>query len=157
MNIDFTVNGRAWGVEIAPGESLMELLRRLGYKSVKNGCNNGDCGSCTVLLNGRAVNSCLVLAAKADGAAIGTIEGLTAGGELHPLQRTALDLGAVQCGFCTPGMLLLAADLLAANPRLDEAELRRELSGNYCRCTGYVKQVEAILAAAAEMREAAGA
>jgi len=155
MTIDFAVNGRRRVVEIDPGESLMSLLRRLGYKSVKNGCDNGDCGSCAVLMDGRAVNACLVFAAKADGAAVQTVEGLAAGGELHPLQRTALDLGAVQCGFCTPGMLMLAADLLASNPRIEEAELRRALSGNYCRCTGYVKQVEAILAAGAEMEEAA--
>ena len=156
ITIDFSVNGHRWVIRAAPGDSLMDLLRRLGYKSVKNGCDNGDCGSCSVLLDGRAVNACLVFAAKADGTAVTTIEGLAADGDLHPLQRTALDLGAVQCGFCTPGMLMLAADLLACNPQIDESELRRALAGNYCRCTGYVKQVEAILAAAAEMQEAAG-
>jgi aerobic-type carbon monoxide dehydrogenase small subunit (CoxS/CutS family) len=156
MIIDFSVNTRRRVIEVAPGESLINLLRRLGYKSVKNGCDNGDCGACAVLLNGRAVNACLVFAAKADGGAVTTVEGLATDAELHPLQRAALDLGAVQCGFCTPGILMLAADLLTTNPHIEEPELRSALSGNYCRCTGYVKQVEAILAAAAEMREAAG-
>jgi len=132
----------------------MDLLRRLGCKSVKNGCDDGYCGTCAVLLDGRAVNACLVFAARAAGCRVQTLEGLGGEGVLHPLQRTALDLGAVQCGFCTPGIIMTSLDLLARNPRPTEHEVRDALAGNYCRCTGYVKPVEAVLAAAAEMREA---
>jgi aerobic-type carbon monoxide dehydrogenase small subunit (CoxS/CutS family) len=155
MNVDFTLNGTRRTVDADPGESLMDLLRRIGCKSVKNGCDNGDCGSCAVLLDGRAVNACLVFAARAAGRRVETLEGLAREGVLHPLQRAALDLGAVQCGFCTPGIVMTALDLLAHNPRPSEHQVREALAGNYCRCTGYVKPVEAILAAAAEMREAA--
>ena len=155
MTITLTVDGIPRTAEISAGESLMDVLRRLGFKSVKNGCDNGDCGSCAVLLDGRAVNACLVFAVKADGCRISTVESLATAGSLHPLQRTAVDLGGIQCGFCTPGILILAADLLTTNARPSETEVREVLSGNYCRCTGYTKQVEAILAAAAEMREGA--
>lgn len=147
MKATLTIDGRAVPAEIDPGESLMDVLRRLGHASVKNGCDRGDCGSCAVLLDGRAVNACLVFAAKADGRSITTIEGLA---PLHPLQRAALDSGAVQCGFCTPGMLLTAIDLLEWSPNPTEEEVREALAGTYCRCTGYVKPVEAILAAAQE-------
>ncbi|HEX5630499.1 MAG TPA: (2Fe-2S)-binding protein [Acidimicrobiia bacterium] len=153
MNLRLTIDGTAVETLIDPGESLMALLRRLGHTSVKNGCDHGDCGSCAVLIDGRAVTACLVFAAQMDGATITTIEGLEGPGGLHPLQFTALDEGAVQCGFCTPGMLLAALDLLGANPDPTEAEVRRALAGSYCRCTGYVKPVAAILAAAAVMRE----
>jgi aerobic-type carbon monoxide dehydrogenase small subunit (CoxS/CutS family) len=153
MDIGLSVDGREHEARISPGESLMEVLRRLGYKSVKNGCDRGDCGSCAVLLDGRAVNACLVFAAKADGKAVTTAESMDDRGDLHPLQTTSLDLGAVQCGFCTPGILMLATDLLAINPDPSEAEVREALTGNFCRCTGWVKPVEAILAAAALMRE----
>ena len=105
MNIDFMLNGAPRTVEADPGESLMDLLRRLGLKSVKNGCNDGYCGACAVLLDGRAVNACLVFAARADGCRVDTLEGLGHEGVLHPVQRAALDLGAVQCGFCTPGIV----------------------------------------------------
>ena len=145
MKVELTIDGRGGAAEIDPGESLMDVLRRLGHASVKNGCDRGDCGSCAVLLDGRAVNACLVFAAKADGADITTVEGLAA---LHPLQRAVLDSGAVQCGFCTPGMLLTAIDLLERSPNPTEGEVREALAGTYCRCTGYVKPVEAILAAA---------
>jgi aerobic-type carbon monoxide dehydrogenase small subunit (CoxS/CutS family) len=151
--VDITVDGIRRAASIDPGESLMDLLRRLGHKSVKNGCDNGDCGACSVLLDGRAVNACLVFAAKANGRSVRTAESLASPGVLHPLQRAFLDLGAVQCGFCTPGMLVLAADLLARNPHPTETEVREALQGNFCRCTGYVKPVEAILTAAADMRE----
>jgi carbon-monoxide dehydrogenase small subunit len=153
MDIQLIVDGRTHEAAVLPGESLMDVLRRLGYKSVKNGCDRGDCGSCAVLLDGRAVNACLVFAVKAHGSRITTAESLDHGGELHPLQSTSLDLGAVQCGFCTPGIFMLALDLLAVNPDPTEAEVREALTGNYCRCTGWVKPVEAILAAAAVMRE----
>jgi aerobic-type carbon monoxide dehydrogenase small subunit (CoxS/CutS family) len=151
--VDITVDGIRRSAPIDPGESLMDLLRRLGHKSVKNGCDNGDCGACSVLLDGRAVNACLVFAAKVNGRSVRTAESLASPGVLHPLQRAFLDLGAVQCGFCTPGMLVLAADLLARNPHPTETEVREALQGNFCRCTGYVKPVEAILTAAADMRE----
>jgi aerobic-type carbon monoxide dehydrogenase small subunit (CoxS/CutS family) len=151
--VDITVDGIRRSAPIDPGESLMDLLRRLGHKSVKNGCDNGDCGACSVLLDGSAVNACLVFAAKVNGRSVRTAESLASPGVLHPLQRAFLDLGAVQCGFCTPGMLVLAADLLARNPHPTETEVREALQGNFCRCTGYVKPVEAILTAAADMRE----
>jgi carbon-monoxide dehydrogenase small subunit len=147
MRLEMVVNDSARLTEIDPGESLMDVLRRLGYKSVKNGCDNGDCGSCTVLLDGRAVNACLVFAARAAGRQITTIEGFAAD-DLHPVQQAMLDLGGIQCGFCTPGMVMLAVDLLRRHPHPSEARVRAALAGNFCRCTGYVKQVEAILAAA---------
>lgn len=151
MRIVMSVDGRRTEVDIDPGESLMDVLRRSGYTSVKDGCDRGDCGSCAVLLDGRAVNACLVFAAKADGREIGTIEGI-ATDDLHPLQSASLDAGAVQCGFCTPGILLTALDLLERVPDPTEEEVREALAGNFCRCTGYVKPLEAILEAAARMR-----
>ena len=147
MRVSLTVDGVARDVDVDPGASLMDTLRSLGYASVKNGCDNGDCGSCAVLLDGRAVNACLVFTAHADGRAVTTVEGLI---DLHPVQRTMLDMGGIQCGFCTPGMVMLAVDLLEHSADLDEDRVRDALAGNYCRCTGYVKQVEAILAAAEE-------
>ncbi len=154
MKISLTVNRARREVEIDPGEMLLELLRREGYKGVKKGCGSGDCGACAVLLDGRAVNSCLVLAAKADGREVLTIEGLSEGGALHPLQEALLDEGAVQCGYCTPGMTIAAFDLLLHRPEPSEEEIREGISGNLCRCTGYVKQVRAIQVAAARMKEA---
>jgi aerobic-type carbon monoxide dehydrogenase small subunit (CoxS/CutS family) len=154
MKVELTIDGKRIGTSIDPGESLMDVLRRLGYTSVKNGCDRGDCGSCAVLVDGRAVNACLVFAAQLDGAAVTTVASLEGAGGLHPLQFTALDGGAVQCGFCTPGILMTALDLIEHNPEPTEAEVRRALAGSYCRCTGYVKPVAAILTAAAQMREA---
>ncbi len=154
MNITLTVNGSTRRVTVHPGETLMEILRRDGFKGVKNGCAAGDCGSCAVLLDGRAVNSCFVFAAAAEGRAVTTVEGLEADGTLHPLQRAFLDDAAIQCGFCTPGMLMVAAELLARNPDPTEAEIREALAGNLCRCTGYVKPVQAIATAAWMLREA---
>jgi len=153
VNLRFTVDGVPTTVVIAAGESLMDVLRRIGKTSVKNGCDRGDCGSCAVLVDGRAVNACLVFAGQVDGTAVGTAEGLAHDGELHPLQSAAVEGGAVQCGFCTPGMLMLAVDLLSRNPEPDEAEVRSALSGSFCRCTGYVKPIEAILAAAGTLLE----
>ncbi len=151
MNIELTVNGVRREFTIAPGETLLELLRRTGYKGVKKGCEAGDCGACAVLLDGRAVNSCLVLAAKVDGHTVITVEGLADDGTLAPLQEAFLDTGAVQCGYCTPGMLIAATDLLNRNPRPSEEEIKEGLSGNLCRCTGYVKQVEAVKLALTRM------
>ena len=152
MNIELTINGIRREFEIAPGETLLELLRRAGYKGVKKGCEAGDCGACAVLLDGRAVNSCLVLAAKADGHSVVTVEGLAEDGKLTLLQDAFLDAGAVQCGYCTPGMLVAATDLITHNPDPSEAEIKEAISGNLCRCTGYVKQVEAIKLAVQRMK-----
>jgi carbon-monoxide dehydrogenase small subunit len=152
MRIDLTVNQRVIEQEIHPGESLLELLRRLGFVGVKNGCEAGDCGACTVLLNGRAVNACLVFAAKAHGSAITTVEGLAEGETLHPAQQAYLDEGAVQCGYCTPGMLMTTIDLLSRNPTPNDDEIRHAIAGNLCRCTGYEKQVVAIRKAAEAMK-----
>jgi len=154
MRITLAVNGTRRTFDAHPGETLLELLRREGYVGVKKGCGSGDCGACTVLLDGRAVNSCLVLAGKADGSDVLTIEGLSQGGALHPLQEAFLDEGAVQCGYCTPGMILAALDLLTHHPDPSEEEVREGISGNLCRCTGYTKELRAILVAAAKMREA---
>jgi aerobic-type carbon monoxide dehydrogenase small subunit (CoxS/CutS family) len=146
--IEVKVNGEARRWNIAPGDLLLDALRREGYFGVKRGCEKGECGACTVLLDGKAVNSCLAFAARVDGCEILTIEGLAQGDRLDPLQEAFLDAGAVQCGFCTPGMILNARALLMSNPNPTEAEVRDALSGNLCRCTGYVKPVEAVLAAA---------
>ena len=153
MKITLTVNGRRRELEIAAGETLLEVLRYAGYKSVKKGCGSGDCGACAVLLDGRAINSCLCLAAKADGREVVTVEGLAKEQKLHALQEAFLEQGAVQCGYCTPGMLIAAADLLSHTPEPSEEEIRQAISGNLCRCTGYVKEIEAIKVAAGRMRE----
>ncbi len=156
MTISLSINGKRKTFRIDAGESLLDVLRREGFVSVKVGCHTGDCGACAVLLNGRAVNSCLVLAAKADGAEILTVEGLANGERLHPLQEAFLDRGGVQCGYCTPGMIISAYDLLSRNPDPSDEEIREAISGNLCRCTGYVKQIEAIRAAGERMRSGDG-
>ncbi len=147
-----TINGKKRTLTIDPGEKLLDVLRREGYMGVKKGCGAGDCGACAVLFNGRAVNSCLVFAAKAEGAEILTIEGLATGEVLHPVQEAFLQEGAVQCGYCTPGMVMATIDLLSRNPDPSEPEIREALSGNLCRCTGYVKQVNAVQRAAEWMK-----
>ncbi len=153
MKITLTINGRERIFEADPGMKLLELLRREGYMGVKKGCGAGDCGACAVLLDGRAVNSCLVFAARADGCSILTIEGIADGGSLHPVQTAFLTEGAIQCGYCTPGMVIATVDLLSRNPELTEGEIREALSGNLCRCTGYVKQVRAVHRAAELMKD----
>lgn len=153
MKITLTINGTRRELEIAAGETLLEVLRQLGFKGVKKGCGSGDCGACAVLLDGRAINSCLCLAAKADGREVVTVEGLAKEQKLHALQEAFLEEGAVQCGYCTPGMLIAAADLLSHTPEPSEEEIRQAISGNLCRCTGYVKEIEAIKVAAGRMRE----
>ena len=151
MQIEFTVNGKAVALEIEPHLRLVDVLRdRLGLKGAKEGCGEGECGACTVLMDGRAVLSCLVLAVQARGHSIVTVEGLAQGDTLTPLQRSFIDHGAVQCGYCTPGMLLSATALLGENPTPDEEQVRQAIAGNLCRCTGYTKIVEAILAAVQE-------
>jgi aerobic-type carbon monoxide dehydrogenase small subunit (CoxS/CutS family) len=157
MKITLQLNGQAREIAFQPGETLMETLRRVGVMSVKNGCAHGDCGSCTVLLDGRAVTSCLLFTAQAQGHALTTTEGLESGDGLHPLQQALLDAGGVQCGFCTPGVLMAAADLLGRTPDPSEHDIRVALAGNYCRCTGYVKIVEAVHEAAAALRGGGGA
>ena len=146
--IALTVNGARCSVETELGETLLEVLRREGMKSVKLGCDTGDCGACAVLLDGSAVDSCMVLAVTADGRDVTTVEGLEHDGYLHPLQQAMVNAGGVQCGFCTPGILMSGIDLLSRNPDPTEDEVKEALAGNLCRCTGYVKQVDAVLAAA---------
>ncbi len=141
-----TVNGQKKCFTIAANDILLDVLRREGYTGVKKGCGTGDCGACTVIVNGKAVNSCMMMAAQADGADVTTIEGLTREGELHPLQQSFLDHGAAQCGFCIPGMLLSAKAFLDENPKPTRAQVREAILGNLCRCTGYKKQVDAIMA-----------
>ena len=152
MKLSLTINGVPKSVTADAGETLLAILRHEGYVGVKKGCGAGDCGACAVLLNGHAVNSCLVLAAKADGAEIITVEGLASSDGLHPLQEAFVDEGAVQCGYCTPGMLMSAIDLLTRNPDPSEDEIKEAISGNLCRCTGYAKQIRAIQIAAQRMR-----
>jgi carbon-monoxide dehydrogenase small subunit len=150
MKITLTVNGEAREAEVWAGESLLTALRdRLGLPGSKNACEQGECGSCSVLLDGTLVCACLVLAAQADGHEVVTVEGLAAGDGLHPVQDAFLETGAVQCGFCTPGLVVAAADLLQDNPDPSDDEIREALSGNLCRCTGYAKILDAVRMAAA--------
>jgi aerobic-type carbon monoxide dehydrogenase small subunit (CoxS/CutS family) len=155
LQIELTINDKTYQPEVDAGETLLELLRRLGFKSVKFACGTGNCGACTVLLDGRPVMSCLMLAAQADGRSVTTVEGLSTDGGLHPLQQAFMELGAPQCGFCTPGMLMAAVGLLSENPDPTREEVREAISGNICRCSGYVKVVDAVIAAAKLMREGA--
>jgi len=148
--IKLRVDGQDREIMVEPRQTLLDTLRYdLGLTGTKEGCGDGNCGSCTVLLDGQAVNSCLVFAIEVDGHEITTIEGLYKGGKLHPLQQSFIDEGAVQCGFCTPGMILTAKALLDSNPHPTEAEVRLAIAGNLCRCTGYDKIVRAILKVAA--------
>ena len=149
MRIELTVNGERLEADVWEGESLLFALReRLGLPGSKNACEQGECGSCSVLLDGQLVCSCLVLAAQADGHEVVTVEGLAHGDELHPVQDAFVRAGAVQCGFCTPGLVVAAADLLQRVPRPSDDEIREALSGNLCRCTGYQKILEAVRTAA---------
>ncbi len=152
--IQLTVNGESVEAAVEPNRTLVQVLREdLGLTGTKHGCGLGDCGACTVILNGKPVNSCLVLAVQAAGCEVLTIEGLADNGELHPIQQAFVDNGAIQCGFCTPGMILSAKALLDANPRPTEPEIRTAISGNLCRCTGYQKIVLAIQEAAKAIEE----
>ena len=146
-----TVNGEQRELFVAPHRTLIDVLRNdLGLTGVKEGCGNGNCGSCTVLLDGEPVNSCLVFMGEVEGRAVTTIEGLARGAELHPLQKSFIEEGAVQCGFCTPGVILNAKALIDSNPDPTEQEVRMAIAGNLCRCTGYDKIVRAIMNVAAE-------
>jgi carbon-monoxide dehydrogenase small subunit len=147
--ITLTVNGETHQVAIEPRQSLLQVLRQeLHLTGTKEGCSEGECGACTVILDGQTVDSCLIFGLEANGRDVVTIEGLAHGDRLHPVQKAFADYGAVQCGFCTPGMILAAKALLESNPNPTDADIRRGISGNLCRCTGYVKIVEAIRAAA---------
>jgi carbon-monoxide dehydrogenase small subunit len=146
--IHLNVNDHPVEVAVAPNTTLVDLLRyELGLTGTKKGCDLGDCGACTVILDGRAVNACLVLAVQADGCKVQTIEGLQDSDGMHPLQAAFVEKGAIQCGFCSPGMILSAKNLLDRHPHPSEAEIRRAVSGNLCRCTGYQKIIEAIQSA----------
>lgn len=155
VHVAATINGDPVEFVCEPHESLLDVLRnKLGLTGAKEGCGTGDCGACSVTLNGRLVCSCLVLGAEADGAAIGTIEGLAEADRLHPLQQSFIDHAALQCGVCTPGILVAAKALLEKNPDPTDTEVRYWLAGNLCRCTGYDKIVEAVQDAARQMRHA---
>jgi carbon-monoxide dehydrogenase small subunit len=147
-NIILTINNKAYDLSVEPKVTLLEVLRdQLRLTGTKVGCNMGDCGACAVIMDGKPVNACLVLAVQANGRDILTVEGLADERELHPIQRAFLEKGAVQCGFCTPGMLLSAKGLLDQNPTPSVEEIKVAISGNLCRCTGYVKIIEAIKSA----------
>ncbi len=152
--VSLTVNGEVEQVDVPSNMTLLETLReKLALTGTKNGCAAGECGACTVLMNGEPVNSCMVLAAECDGAQIVTVEGLARDGQLDPVQQAIIDKGGVQCGFCTPGVLISARALLNRNPHPTEREIREALVGNLCRCTGYVTIVDAVKQATASQDE----
>jgi carbon-monoxide dehydrogenase small subunit len=149
VDLAFVVNGEPVRLTAAPDATLLEVLREeLELTGTKYGCGEGECGACSVLLDGKVVNSCLVLALECAGSEVLTIEGLRSNGELHPIQQAFVDHGAIQCGFCTPGMIMATYALLQANPNPTEVEVRRGLEGNLCRCTGYRKIIDAVLSLA---------
>ncbi|HXF56035.1 MAG TPA: (2Fe-2S)-binding protein [Actinomycetota bacterium] len=153
MLVRVKVNGEWREADVWPGSSLLFVLREhLGLPGSKNACEQGECGSCSVWLDGELVCACLVLAAQAHGREVRTVEGLTSDDRLHPVQEAFVDAGAVQCGFCTPGLVVAVVDLLETNPSPTEAEVREALSGNLCRCTGYQKILDAVFLAAERMR-----
>ena len=150
--LSFTVNGDPVEIVVKDNMTLLDLLRdKLGLTGTKKGCEQGECGACTVLLDGKPVNSCCTLAVECQGREVVTIEGVAQGDKLHPLQKQFIEKWAMQCGYCTPGMIMSAKALLDVNPHPTELEIREAIEGNLCRCTGYAKIVEAIQAAAAEM------
>ena len=152
-HIRFTLNGEQTEVAFAPHKTLLEVLREdLNLTGTKHGCELGECGTCAVLVDGRSILSCLMLGLDAEAREVKTIEGMANGAELHPLQQTFADLGAAQCGYCSPGFLLVAEELLQKSPNPSRAEIQEALSGNLCRCTGYIKIYEAVELAAARMR-----
>jgi len=152
-HISFTLNGEPAEVAFAPHKTLLEVLREdLALTGTKHGCELGECGTCTILVDGKSILSCLMLGLEAEGRDVETIEGMAEGSELHPLQDTFADLGAAQCGYCSPGFLLAAKELIGKSPRPSRDEIKEALSGNLCRCTGYIKIYEAVELAAARMR-----
>lgn len=151
--ITLKVNGKEYDIAIRPHATLLEVLREdLGLIGTKEGCGEGECGACTVIIEGKAANSCIVLALEADGKEVTTIEGLADGGKLHPIQEAFVEIGGLQCGFCTPGMILSTKVLLDANPNPTEEEIKKGLEGNFCRCTGYTKIIESVKVAAQKVR-----
>lgn len=152
MIINITINNEKKQWHIDPGDILLDVLRREGYKGVKKGCGQGECGACAVLLNNRPVNSCMVLAVETDGMEIITIEGLGSTDKPHVLQKSFVETGAVQCGYCTPGMIISAKALLDKTPNPNEEEIKKALDGNYCRCTGYVKIIDAVKLASKKIK-----
>ena len=145
VEINLEVNGKDYALEVEEDMRLLDLLReKLGLLGVKEGCSEGECGACTVIMDGKVVNSCLIMAFQAEGSSIVTIEGLEKEGEIHPIQKAFIEVGAVQCGYCTPGMILSAKALLDKNPNPTEQEIREGISGNLCRCTGYNKIIQAV-------------
>ena len=151
--IKLKINGDSYEVAVEPWRTLLEVIRdTIGLTGTKRGCDEGDCGACTVLMNGRSVNSCLVLAVEAQGQEITTIEGLADGDQLHPIQQAFVEHGGLQCGYCTPGMILSAKAFLDKNPKPTEDQIKFAIAGNLCRCTGYVKIIESIQAAAKAMQ-----
>jgi carbon-monoxide dehydrogenase small subunit len=149
QNVHLEVNGEEYQVRVEPQEILLDIIRdKLNLTGTKRGCDTGDCGACTIIMDGKAVNSCLVLAIEADGKKILTIEGLAKNGQLHPLQEAFVQYGAIQCGYCTPGTIMSARALLDENPNPTEEEINKAIAGNLCRCTGYTKIVQAIKACA---------
>lgn len=153
MKTTFTLNGKPQTADVAAGMTLLSHLRSLGYLGAKRGCEDGECGACTVLVDGISMNSCMLLVAQLEGKSIETIESLGDHGKLHPLQEAFLEEGAVQCGYCTPAMILASESLLRKQPEPSEAEVRDALSGVLCRCTGYVKPVQAVLKGASARKE----
>jgi carbon-monoxide dehydrogenase small subunit len=152
--ITLNVNGNEYTLEVKSSATLLDVIREhLGLTGTKEGCGEGECGACTVLMDGPAVNACLILAVEANGRRITTIEGLSHGEELHPIQQAFVDIGGMQCGFCTPGMILSAKVLLDKNQNPTDEEIRKGLEGNFCRCTGYTKIIESVRTAAQRMRE----
>ena len=152
-HISFTLNGEPAEIAFAPHKTLLEVLREdLALTGTKHGCELGECGTCTVLVDGKSILSCLMLGLDAEGREVTTVEGMAANGKLHPLQDTFADLGAAQCGYCSPGFLLAAKELIEKSPKPSRDEIKEALSGNLCRCTGYIKIYEAVELAAARMR-----
>lgn len=150
--VQLKVNGEVYEAAIQPWRTLLEVLRdELGFTGAKEGCDEGDCGACTVIMDGKPVVSCLVLAVEAQGKDILTIEGVAKDGKLHPIQTAFVEHGAIQCGYCTPGMILSAKALLDKNTKPSDEEIRKGISGNLCRCTGYIKIIEAIQAASQKL------
>jgi aerobic carbon-monoxide dehydrogenase small subunit len=153
MDIKLTVNGEEHALSVRPSATLLDVIREdLGLTGTKEGCGVGECGACTIILDGRTANACLVLAAEADGKDIITIEGLLEGEKLHPIQEAFVEVGGLQCGFCTPGMILSTKALLDEIPTPTDEQIRKGLEGNFCRCTGYTKIIASVKAASEKMR-----
>jgi carbon-monoxide dehydrogenase small subunit len=150
--IRMSVNGREFELQVKPWATLIDVLREdLGLTGTKEGCGMGECGACTIIMNGETVNACLVLAVEANGKNITTIEGLADGEKLHPIQQSFVEVGGLQCGFCTPGMILSTKALLDQNPNPTDAEIKKGLEGNFCRCTGYTKIIQSVKDAASKL------